>query len=95
MYYNSCVSVASVSGPQSSGAAAPKGFFGRLWRALKQLFHEMTGTVFAILALVMLSSTIRTWQAGGTHWILALPVAYAMLMVYFSVTSFRSARRVP
>jgi hypothetical protein len=95
VYYNSCVSAASVSGSRTSGAAAPKGFFGRLWRALKQLFHEMTATVFAILSLVMLSSTIRAWQAGGTHWILALPLAYALLMAYFSVTSFRNARRVP
>jgi hypothetical protein len=95
LYYNSSVSVASVSRSRSSRELAPKGFFGRLWRALRQLFHEMTGTVFAILALVMLSSAFRAWQQGVARWILGVPIAYALLMIYFSVTSFRNARRVP
>jgi hypothetical protein len=89
------VNVASVSGTRSSREAAPKGFFGRLWRALRQLFHEMTGTMFALLALITLSSALRAWQHGVAHWIIAIPIAYALLMLYFSVTSFRSARRVP
>jgi hypothetical protein len=95
LYYNSSVSVASVSGSRSSTTLAPKGFFGRLWRALRQLFHEMTGTMFAILALAALSSAFRAWQNGVARWIVALPLAYALMMLYFSVTSFRSARRVP
>jgi len=89
------VSAASVSGSRSSRNLAPKGFFGRLWRALRQLFHEMTGAMFALLALVTLSSAFRAWQHGVTRWIIAVPIAYALLMLYFSVTSFRNARRVP
>jgi hypothetical protein len=89
------VNATSVSGPRSSREAAPKGFFGRLWRALRQLFHEITGTMFALLALVTLSSAFRAWQHGVARWIIAVPIAYALLMLYFSVTSFRSARRVP
>jgi hypothetical protein len=89
------VKAASVSGRRTSRELAPKGFFGRLWRALRQLFHEMTGTMFALLALVTLSSVFRAWQHGVTRWVIAVPVAYALLMIYFSVTSFRSARRVP
>jgi len=38
---------ASASAPASS---QPQGF-RRLWRALRQLFHEFVGAVFAILAL--------------------------------------------
>ncbi|HEY4837879.1 MAG TPA: hypothetical protein VIH72_04690 [Candidatus Acidoferrales bacterium] len=89
------MNVASVSRTPSSRDAAPKGFFGRLWRALRQLFHEMTGTMFALLALVTLISAFRAWQHGISRWIIAVPIAYALLMIYFSVTSFLSARRVP
>jgi hypothetical protein len=89
------VNAASVSRTRPSRQLAPKGFFGRLWRALRQLFHEMTGTMFALLALVTLSSAFRAWQHGVDHWIIAIPIAYALLMLYFSITSFRSARRVP
>jgi hypothetical protein len=95
LYYNSSVSVASVSRTGSSRQLAPKGFFGRLWRAVRQLFHEMTGTMFALFALVTLSSAFRAWQHGVERWIIAVPVVYALLMIYFSVTSFRNARRVP
>jgi hypothetical protein len=55
----------------------------------------MTATVFALLALVTFSSASRAWQHGVPRWVIAVPIAYALLMVYFSVTSFRSARRVP
>jgi hypothetical protein len=89
------VNATSVSRPRSSREVAPKGFFGRLWRAVRQLFHEMTGTLFALLALVTLSSAFRAWQNGVSRWIIAVPISYALLMLYFSVTSFRSARRVP
>jgi len=38
----------------ANNAAAPpseRGGFHRLWRALKQLFHELIAGVFAVLAL--------------------------------------------
>jgi len=95
VYYNRSVSAASIPGSRSSTILAPKGFFGRLWRALRQLFHETTGAMFAILALITLMSALRAWQNGAARWIVALPVAYALMMIYFSVTSFRNARRVP
>jgi hypothetical protein len=95
LYYNSTVSAASVSRSQASRELAPKEFFGRLWRALRQLFHEMTGATFALLALVTFSSALRAWQHGVARWIVAVPILYALLMIYFSVTSFRNARRVP
>jgi hypothetical protein len=95
LYYNSSVSVASVSRSRTSRELPPKGFFGRLWRALRQLFHEVTGAMFAVLAVVTLLSALRAWQHGVARWIVAVPIAYALLMIYFSFTSFRNARRVP
>ncbi|HLW98708.1 MAG TPA: hypothetical protein VKR82_08690 [Candidatus Acidoferrales bacterium] len=98
LYYNSLVSVASISrqSPAQSARqpARPRGFFRTLWRAIRQLFHETTGALFAILAVGAISSAVRAWENGTAKWIVALPLAYAMWMGYFSVTSFRSARRV-
>ena len=65
-----------------------------MWRALRQLFHEFTGAMFAMLALAAANSAVRAWRGGAEKWIVALPLAYALVMIYFSVTSFLYARRV-
>jgi hypothetical protein len=38
-----------------------------LWRAARELFHEVTGAVFFILALAALQATWRSWQRGAAH----------------------------
>jgi glycerol uptake facilitator-like aquaporin len=68
--------------------------FQRFWRALRQLFHEMIGAVFAILAFAWLNSAYRAWTRDVAHWLIGLAIAIALLFVYFSVTSFRRARKV-
>jgi hypothetical protein len=68
--------------------------FSRLWRALKQLFHEVTGAVFAILALAWLNSAFRAWTGDVAYWLVGMTVAVAALFVFFSVTSFLRARRL-
>ncbi len=79
-----------------SASAAPEreGGFGRFWRALRQLFHEIVGAVFAVLALGWLNTGLRAWTRDAAHWLVAIPVAVALLFVFFSVTSFRKARRL-
>jgi predicted Co/Zn/Cd cation transporter (cation efflux family) len=54
----------------------------------------MTGAMFALLALAALNSALRAWRNGAENWIVALPIAYALVMAYFAVTSFRFAKRV-
>lgn len=71
------------------------GFFRRLIRALKQLFHEMTGAIFAVLAIGWSSASFRSWQRGVAYWQVALGLCVALVMLGFSVLAFRSARRVP
>jgi hypothetical protein len=88
VYYNLSVSTGAAN------ARARRGFFGTLWRALRQLFHEVTGAIFAVIALSAVTSVIRSWGTASPRWLLGLPVAYALLMTYFSITSFRWARRV-
>jgi len=41
---------------------------------LKQLFHEVAGAVFGILALTWLNSAVRAWTRDVAHWLIALAV---------------------
>jgi hypothetical protein len=79
-------SAVSVSRPQQ-----PRGF-ARLWRVLKQLFHEFIGAAFAVLAFGWLSSAFRAWTRDLAHWLVALSIGVALLFLAFSFTSFRRAR---
>ena len=75
--------------------AAPAGTgFRRLWRTIKQLFHEVTGAVFAVLALAWLNSAVRAWTRDVAHWLIALAIGVAVLFGFFSVTQFLRARRL-
>jgi hypothetical protein len=65
-----------------------------LWRAARELFHEVTGTVFFILALAALQASWRAWHNGAAHWLVGVVSGYALLMILFGVLSFRDSRRV-
>ena len=71
-----------------------RGGFRRLWRALEQLFHEAVGAVFAVLALGWLNAAFRAWTRDVAYWLITIPIAVALLFVFFAVTSFRKARRL-
>jgi len=80
----------SASAPASS---QPQGF-RRLWRVLRQLFHEFVGAVFAVLALGWFNAAFRAWTRDVSHWLVGVAVAMAVLLGFFAVTSFRQARRL-
>ncbi len=65
-----------------------------LWRATRELFHEVTGALFFVLALAALQATWRAWHNGAARWIVGMIAAYALLMILFGVLSFRDSRRV-
>ena len=65
-----------------------------LWRAARELFHEVTGAVFFILAVAALQATWRSWHRGAAHWLVGMTAGYALLMIFFGVMSFRDSRRV-
>jgi hypothetical protein len=77
-------------------ATAPpqQGGFRRLWRVLKQLFHEAIGAVFAVLALAWLNSALRALRGDVAHWLIAMAACIAALFVFFAVTSFLRARKL-
>jgi hypothetical protein len=65
-----------------------------VWRAIRQVFHEATGTLFFLIAISAAQSAWRVWHRGVAHWLLGLSCGYALLMVIFGILSFRDARRV-
>jgi dolichyl-phosphate-mannose--protein O-mannosyl transferase len=65
-----------------------------LWRVLTQLFHELTGAVFAVLALAWLNAALRAWTRDVAYWLIAMAVSVAALFLFFAVTSFLRARKL-
>jgi len=78
----------------AASASRPQGSFRRLWRVLRQLFHEVVGAVFAVLALGWLNAALRAWTRDASRWLVALALSVAALLVFFAVTSFRYARKL-
>jgi ABC-type Fe3+ transport system permease subunit len=70
------------------------GGFRRLWRVLKQLFHEVIGAVFAVLALAWLNAALRAWTRDVALWLIAMALCVAAVFVFFAVTSFLRARKL-
>ena len=81
------------SAPVLANHNEPRGF-GRLWRALKQLFHEAIGAIFAVLAFGWLNSAFRAWTRDVAHWLIGVSVGVAGVFIAFAVASFRRARQV-
>jgi hypothetical protein len=65
-----------------------------LWKAARELFHEVTGAVFLILAVAALQAAWRGWRNGAAHWLVGMSASYALLMIVFGLLSFRDSRRV-
>jgi hypothetical protein len=79
---------------RSAAVPIQRGAFSRLWRVLKQLFHEMIGAVFGVLALAWLNAAFRAWTRDVAYWLIAMAICVAALFVFFSVTSFLRARKL-
>jgi VIT1/CCC1 family predicted Fe2+/Mn2+ transporter len=54
----------------------------------------MIGAAFAVLALAWLNSALRAWSRDVAPWLFSLALAVIALFVFFSVTSFRKARKL-
>ena len=68
--------------------------FRRLWRTIRQVFHEVMGAMFALLAFGWLNSAFRAWTRDVAHWLVGVSVAVAVLFAFFAVSSFRRARQL-
>jgi hypothetical protein len=77
------------------------GFFATLrhsfrvvWKALRELFHEVTGAMFFVLAVAAMQATWRSWHRGAGHLLVGMTAGYSLLMIFFGFLSFRDSRRV-
>jgi hypothetical protein len=68
--------------------------FRRLWRTVKQIFHEVIGAMFAVLAFGWLNSAFRAWTSDVAHWLIVMAVIVAGIFVLFAVSSFRRSRQL-
>ena len=68
--------------------------FRRLWRVVRQVFHEVIGASFALLAFGWLNSAIRAWTRDLAPWLVGVSIVVGLLFVVFSVSSFRRARQL-
>lgn len=69
-------------------------FLRNLWRVARQVFHETTGTFFALFALYGALAAWRQWRYRPTPWVIAFAAIYALMMAVFAWGAFRRARRV-
>jgi glycerol uptake facilitator-like aquaporin len=74
--------------------AGARHFFRVLWKASRELFHEVTGTLFFILAVSSLQSAWRAWHRGAAQWLVGVSAGFALMMIFFGILSFRDSRRV-
>jgi hypothetical protein len=76
------------------GARIKRGGFSRLWRTLKQLFHEVVGAIFGVLAFAWLNAAIRAWSRDAAYWLVGIAGVVGGVFLFFAFTSFRRARKV-
>lgn len=64
------------------------------WKLARQLFHETIGALFGLFAIYAGAASWKQIRQPGGEWIAMFAVAYAVMMAFFSLLSFRSARRI-
>jgi hypothetical protein len=65
-----------------------------LWRVTRQVFHEATGTLFAVFGAYGLLLAWRQWHSRPVLWLTGLALLYAAMMAAFAFAAFRRARRL-
>ena len=79
---------------KSSLASGESRGFRRLWRTLRQIFHEVVGAMFVVLAFGWLNSAFRAWTRDVARWLIGVSVGVAVLFMLFAVSSFRRSRQL-
>ena len=84
--------MSSVANPAASAQSVTG--FRRVWRVLRQLFHEVVAALFALLAFAWVNYAFRAWTRDGAPWLFVASLGLAALFVFFALTSFRSSRKL-
>jgi hypothetical protein len=82
--------------PRLTGAIVKTGFqlFGRFAKVFHQVWHEVTGTLFLVLGIALIPSTIRVWRMSDMRPRAVVATLFILMMLYFGATSFLHAKRV-
>jgi len=67
--------------------------FRRLIRTVKQIFYEVAGAMFAILAFAWFNLAFRAWTRDVAHWLIGASIAVALIFSFFAFSSFRRAHQ--
>jgi hypothetical protein len=68
-------------------------FFKRLYWVSRQLWHEITGSLFLVMSLAGIPAVLKGWHAQA-YWRVALAGTFMLMMGYFGITAFVRARRI-
>lgn len=80
--------------PGSTPRAPELRGFRRLLRTMKQIFYEVIGAMFGVLAFAWFNLAFRAWTRDVAYWLIATSAAVALLFVFFAYSSFRRARQL-
>jgi hypothetical protein len=83
----------STTAATPASSSTPRGF-RRVWRVLRQLFHEVAAAIFALLAFAWFNYALRAWHGDAAHWLFAASLCLAALFAFFAMTSFRRSRKI-
>jgi len=83
-----------VRGSERNQCGAESGWIPAVVARAAAAFHEAVGAIFAVLALSWVNAGSSRLARDAARWLVAIPVAVALLFVFFAVTSFRKARRL-
>ncbi len=70
-----------------------KAFLRAVWLAARQLFHQVTGVFFFLLAAIGWAALVREWHRWPTHKLVVTGI-FTAVFTLFTVQAFLSARRV-
>jgi uncharacterized membrane protein len=86
--------MSAAAGARVSNQQPRRGGFQRVWRTLRQIFHEVVGAIFAILAFSWTNAAIRAWRRDAAYWLIAVAAGVAASFAVFAFTSYRRSRAI-
>ena len=72
-------------------------WFGQVWRSLRQLWLETTGSLFLCMGAMAIPSALKEWRGlehGGSPWRFSVVVLFMTMTVSFGIFSFVRSRRL-
>ena len=72
-------------------------WLGQVWRSLRQLWLETTGSLFLCLSAMAIPSALKEWRRyaqSGSPWRFLVVVVFMTMTVSFGIFSFVRSRRM-